>query len=230
MILLAPGARAPVRLPAPRGPARSPASCWPCSASARARPGRAPAAWRTCSGSRRARRRRRVAGADGGARPGGHDRRPCAGSARCCSASCCCSACSCRARERLVTLASTEAGEVAARRRPLAQAATALVEQVRGVTEARVRVRPRRRGGGRMKVRASRARPIDPKQVEGAVTRAARRPHRPVRPQDAHRRAAPRREGRVDVRASASASARRRSPSSARRSPSPSPARSSGTG
>lgn len=73
-------------------------------------------------------------------------------------------------KERLVTLASSEAGEIGARRRPLGQAATALVEQVRGVTEARVRVRPRRRGGGRMKVRASRVRPIDAKQVEGAVT------------------------------------------------------------
>jgi hypothetical protein len=72
-------------------------------------------------------------------------------------------------RERLVTLTSGERGTVAARRRPLAQAATALVEQVRGVTEARVRVRPRRRGGGRMAVRASGTRRVDADQVKGAV-------------------------------------------------------------
>lgn len=72
-------------------------------------------------------------------------------------------------RERLVTLTSGENGTLAARRRPLAQAATALVEQVRGVTEARVRVRPRRRSGGRLAVRASRGRPADPDEVRSAV-------------------------------------------------------------
>ena len=50
-----------------------------------------------------------------------------------------------------------------------ARAATALVEQVRGVTEARVRVRPRRRAGGRLTVRTSRTRAADPDQVQGAV-------------------------------------------------------------
>jgi Family of unknown function (DUF6286) len=72
-------------------------------------------------------------------------------------------------RDRLVTLASSEEGTLAARRRALAHVATALVEQVRGVTEARVRVRPRRRAGGRMAVRASRTRRVDARQVEGAV-------------------------------------------------------------
>jgi len=72
-------------------------------------------------------------------------------------------------RERLVALADGERGTLAARRRPLAQAAGALVEQVRGVTAARVRVRPRRRVGGRLKVRASRARPTDPRQLQSAV-------------------------------------------------------------
>ena len=72
-------------------------------------------------------------------------------------------------RERLVTLSSDERGTLAARRRPLAQAATALVEQVRGVTAARVRVRPRRRGGGRLAVRASRTRRADAEQVKAAV-------------------------------------------------------------
>lgn len=72
-------------------------------------------------------------------------------------------------RERLVTLATSEHGVLAARRRPLSQAAAALVVQVRGVTEARVRVRPRRRAGGRLAVRASRTRPADASQVKGAV-------------------------------------------------------------
>ncbi len=72
-------------------------------------------------------------------------------------------------RERLVTLASGEHGTLAARRRPLAQAATTLVEQVRGVTEARVRVRPRRRSGGRLSVRASRVRRADPGETRDAV-------------------------------------------------------------
>jgi hypothetical protein len=75
-------------------------------------------------------------------------------------------------RERLVTLSRLESGTVAARRRPLAQVATALVERERGVTEARVRVRPMRRTGGRLSVRASRARHADPGQVEAAVGEA----------------------------------------------------------
>jgi len=72
-------------------------------------------------------------------------------------------------RERLVTLASDREGTLAARRRPLGQAAQTLVEQVRGVTQARARVRPRRRTGGRLRVRASRTRTADPTQVRGAV-------------------------------------------------------------
>lgn len=72
-------------------------------------------------------------------------------------------------RERLVTLGQREHGTLAARRRPLAQVAAALVEQVRGVTQARVRVRPLRRPGGRIAVRASRTRPSDPRQVQRAV-------------------------------------------------------------
>jgi Family of unknown function (DUF6286) len=72
-------------------------------------------------------------------------------------------------RERLVTLWISDRGVLAARRRPLSRAATALVEQVRGVTEARVRVRPRRRAGGRLIVRASRTRAADPGELERAV-------------------------------------------------------------
>ena len=72
-------------------------------------------------------------------------------------------------RERLVQLAQDERGAVAARRRPLAQIATALVEQVRGVGEARVRVRPFRRSGGRLAVRASRTPSTDADAVRRAV-------------------------------------------------------------
>ncbi|MDQ6750153.1 MAG: hypothetical protein M3Z33_05290 [Actinomycetota bacterium] len=57
-------------------------------------------------------------------------------------------------RDRLALLETGEQGTLAARRRPLAQVASALVEQVRGMTETRARVRPRRRGrGGRLLVR-----------------------------------------------------------------------------
>ncbi|HEY6396742.1 MAG TPA: hypothetical protein VIX82_04735, partial [Solirubrobacteraceae bacterium] len=72
-------------------------------------------------------------------------------------------------RERLVTLATDREGTLAARRRPLGQVAQTLVEQVRGVTQARARARPRRRAGGRLVVRASRTRTADPAQVRGAV-------------------------------------------------------------
>ena len=57
-------------------------------------------------------------------------------------------------RERLVLLERDEQGTVAARRRVLASVAGALAEQPRGVTEAKVRVRPGRRRGGRLSVRA----------------------------------------------------------------------------
>ena len=70
-------------------------------------------------------------------------------------------------RERLVTLTSDARGTLAARRRALGQAAAALVEQTRGVTSARVRVRPRRRTGGRLTVRAERVRPADPRELQG---------------------------------------------------------------
>lgn len=73
-------------------------------------------------------------------------------------------------RERLVQLADDEQGALAARRRPLAQVARALVEQVRGVTEARVRVRPFRGTGGRLSVRASRSRRAEADEVRRAVS------------------------------------------------------------
>jgi hypothetical protein len=57
-------------------------------------------------------------------------------------------------RERLVVLAHDDGGTLAARRRPLAQAAE---------------VRPRRTRGGRLRVRATRPRPADPGEVRAAV-------------------------------------------------------------
>ncbi len=74
-----------------------------------------------------------------------------------------------RRRERLVTLVRGERGVISARRRPLAQIAGSLAEQVRGVTQTRVRVRPHRGVGGRLSVRATRTRSSDPEQVRGSV-------------------------------------------------------------
>jgi hypothetical protein len=73
-------------------------------------------------------------------------------------------------RERLVAMPSDGEGTLAARRRPLAQAAQALTEQVRGVTEVRARVRPRRRAGGRLRLRASRTPPADAGQLRSAIS------------------------------------------------------------
>ena len=61
-------------------------------------------------------------------------------------------------RERLVQLDTSEQGALSARRRPLSQMAVHLAEQARGVTHARTKVRPGRRGGGRLLVRADRPR------------------------------------------------------------------------
>lgn len=73
-------------------------------------------------------------------------------------------------RERLVALRKTGHGTLAARRRALAQVATGLVEQGRGVTEAKVKVKPRRRTGGRLRVRAARTGPAEPAAVQRAIT------------------------------------------------------------
>ena len=78
-------------------------------------------------------------------------------------------------RERLLSLPGRSGdGEVAARRRPLTQAATALVEQARGVSGARVRVRPGRTSGGRLTVRAEHTRRADPVEVRQAVEERVR--------------------------------------------------------
>jgi len=72
-------------------------------------------------------------------------------------------------RERLVELERGDAGTLNARRRPLAQAARALVEPARGVTEAKVRARARRRGGGTLRVRALRTRPAQDAAIRASI-------------------------------------------------------------
>lgn len=72
-------------------------------------------------------------------------------------------------RERLVRLERTEHGTLSARRRALGALATQLTEQARGVTGARARVRPRRRGGGRLRVRADRPGTTSPQEAESAI-------------------------------------------------------------
>ena len=72
-------------------------------------------------------------------------------------------------RERLLTLHSGDDGTIGARRRGFAQVATALVEQARGVTGVRVKARPGRRGGGRLRVTAEHTRNVERGQVERAV-------------------------------------------------------------
>jgi len=70
-------------------------------------------------------------------------------------------------RERLLRLSRGGDGSILARRRPLGQIVRALVEQVRGVTETKAKVRPRRRGGGTIKVRAERSSSSDEGEVCG---------------------------------------------------------------
>jgi hypothetical protein len=72
-------------------------------------------------------------------------------------------------RERLIALEQREDGTLAARRRPLASVARTLTEQARGVTQAKVRARPRRRSGGILTVRADRTRQTDEAAARSAV-------------------------------------------------------------
>ncbi|HEY4276747.1 MAG TPA: hypothetical protein VGM91_00935 [Conexibacter sp.] len=72
-------------------------------------------------------------------------------------------------RERLIVVSRDGEGELAVRRRPLAQVAQALAEQVRGVTEARAKARPGRRAGGRLRMRVTRGPSADPHGVHDEV-------------------------------------------------------------
>lgn len=76
-------------------------------------------------------------------------------------------------RERLVLLEEGVEGTLAARKRPLAQIAGALTEQTRGVTAAKTKLRPSRRGtGGRIAVEAAHPRTADPGEVKERATEA----------------------------------------------------------
>ncbi len=76
-------------------------------------------------------------------------------------------------RERLVVLEQNGEARLAARRRPLAQIAGALVEQVRGVTDERIRVRARRGGrGGRLTVAAYHSRSFSSAEIEQRASAA----------------------------------------------------------
>ena len=73
-------------------------------------------------------------------------------------------------RERTVELERSDGGTLNARRRPLAQAARALVEPARGVTEAKVKARARRRGGGTLRIRAFRTRPAQDAAIKAGIS------------------------------------------------------------
>lgn len=66
-----------------------------------------------------------------------------------------------RRRERLVVIRSDDDGKIAARPRAVGQAAVTLAEQSRDVLQAKAKVRPRRRGGGRLRLTVYEARPAD---------------------------------------------------------------------
>lgn len=72
-------------------------------------------------------------------------------------------------RERLVILDRSEGGTLAARRRVLSRVAAVLAEQTRGVTATKVKVRPARRRGGRVAVRADYSRTQQPQDVRQRV-------------------------------------------------------------
>lgn len=74
-------------------------------------------------------------------------------------------------RERLVVLEKSDEGTLAARRRPLTQAARALVEQTRGVTASKVKLRPRRgERGGKLSIRVAHSSASDPSRIADEAT------------------------------------------------------------
>jgi hypothetical protein len=78
-----------------------------------------------------------------------------------------------RPPENTVVYEQGKQGRIVARRRPLGQMAAALARGVRGVTESRVKVKPKRRGaGGRLEVTALHPRTADTKELQRAVSEA----------------------------------------------------------
>lgn len=77
------------------------------------------------------------------------------------------------ARERLLLLSENKEGKLQARRRAFGQVASTLVEQNRGVSSAKSKVRPSRRGqGGKMSVRAKHPSSADPAEIRSAADAA----------------------------------------------------------
>jgi len=74
-------------------------------------------------------------------------------------------------RERMVILERSRDGTLAARRRVLGRVASALAEQTRGVTATKVKIRPGRRRGGRLTVRADHSRSQQPRDVRQRTQR-----------------------------------------------------------
>lgn len=76
-------------------------------------------------------------------------------------------------RERLVRVAKSAEGTISARRRPVTRIATTLVGRAQGVTAARAKVKPSRRGaGGRLDITAEHPRTSPPAEVGRAATQA----------------------------------------------------------
>jgi hypothetical protein len=76
-----------------------------------------------------------------------------------------------RVPDRLVVLEERDGGTLGARPRALGQAADALIGRVRGVSDRRVRMKPKR-GGGTLEVKAVHTRSIEPRAVESEVSSA----------------------------------------------------------
>jgi Family of unknown function (DUF6286) len=72
-------------------------------------------------------------------------------------------------RERLVILERSDVGTLAARRRVLGRVASALVEQTRGVTATKVKVKPGRRRGGYLAIRADHSRTQERQDVRQRI-------------------------------------------------------------
>jgi hypothetical protein len=101
-------------------------------------------------------------------------------------------------RERLVIVRRDERGDVAARRRAVAQAATALAEQARDVISAKAKVRPRRSGsGGRLRVTADHARTAGNRDLGAAAREQIQPLAAPLSLSVSVRGRVPRRGGRV---------------------------------
>lgn len=73
-------------------------------------------------------------------------------------------------RERLVLLEKSTQGPLHARRRPLAQIAGVLTDRVDGVASTHAKVRARRRGGGRLQIRADRPQTSEAKATKQAIS------------------------------------------------------------